>query len=95
MNIPRRNFHRGIFFYLASLFAGILTDELYFITLVLMPPLVRPSQVTYCEGGSQTAPTMHGKLLELFQFKCVLILRLLLQQLRLQQPQSHNLPEQR
>ena len=55
MNIPD-GISIGGYFYLASLFAGILTDELYFITLVLMPPLVRPSQVTYCEGGSQTAP---------------------------------------
>ncbi len=83
----------GDIFYLASLFAGILTDELYFITLVLMPPLVRPSQVNW-----QVVETLHTMSLPdrmVVILELSIILRLLLQQLRLQHPQSHNLPEQR
>ncbi len=44
MNTPRRNIRRGVFFYLTSLFSGIPTDELYFITLVLIRLPVRPSR---------------------------------------------------
>ena len=95
-----RNKSTGALFGLPSPFTGVGTEELYFITLVLILDCLFIFSDYLCRGDSRTAPTTRGQLtinlLIINSFTILfLISRLLLQQLRLRRLLQLHPEEQR